>query len=554
MELAFLTSAVRRYFWLIALGVVLGAMPGLLLSRSDEVRYESRAVLLVAPPSQSQSVVTFSGDPDRYVAGELSVLESLSDRVAEEVDGVTARELSASVRFEQQPLTDVVIIVAEASTPEKAQEIAASYVEVYFEVLRDQLDGTQDPALAAVEEDLEEIRSQLQDVDSDIAEALATYVGRDSVPTIEQVAPGLASDKAILISRYNELQSTRNELSTGLRISSRIVRQATLSPDPLATGHRTLLAIGMAAGGFFGLLAAAVVARLSPLVLDDEQAEEILLHPLVGTMPTLTDHKAERLLDEPDAATTRFLDSLGVRIEAAGEGQSTVTVLVSGSEAGAGSTTLAATLARRLASDTTVLLVDADRRRPDLTSWFLTDAAAPRAERAGREAEDPDDEELDVLEVLDDDHVPSDPGAGPTPTSVPKLSITNVATLNRLAESDGAGRRRLDASELIAVATLYADVVVFDGGPFMDSATTVQLSRVCDAVVLALPADQKIRPLQTVAAELRTRSLVLPVWTPSGSRLRWWRGITDRKAKEPRPPEAPRRARPTGPRPRPIDH
>jgi capsular polysaccharide biosynthesis protein/Mrp family chromosome partitioning ATPase len=530
MELAFLTSAIRRYWWIPVIAVVLGSLPAIALRATAETRYESKGVLIIAPPSESRTVVSFQGDPDRYVAGEMSVLESLSDRVADEVDGVSAADLADNVTFEQQPLTDVVIISAKAAQPKLAQSIVDTYIDVYFEVLRAQLDGRQDPALEALDQELDGVREQLREVDADIADALAPYVGREPIPTIEQVSPGLASDKQILLNRHQELETARNELSSGLRISSRIVRNATLPTHPIASPVRSLLALGAVGGGFVGLLIALVVARLSPTVLDDEQAEEILLHPVLGHMPVLTEAAADRtaLLDDPGPDAARFLDSVGVRVEAARQAQASITVVVTGTRVGAGSTTLAAALARRLANDSKVLLVDADRRQPVLTGLFMRGKRSSRSGgTAGERRLEPagsGGERRPERTASGGERRPERTGStakrrpapsnGPVATGVQSLSLTDLAGLGGAT----SGGSRLDAAGLIAAGSSQAEVVVFDGGPLMDSATTVQLSRMCDAVVLAVPERQEIRLLETVAAELRGRDQVLPVWTPAPSR------------------------------------
>ena len=86
MELPFLLSAMRRYIWVVVLGAVLGAIPGVALALTASEFYESRAVLLIAPPTDARSLAPVATDPDRYLAGELSVLESYSDQVAERID------------------------------------------------------------------------------------------------------------------------------------------------------------------------------------------------------------------------------------------------------------------------------------------------------------------------------------------------------------------------------------------------------------------------------------------------------------------------------------
>ena len=486
MELAFLTSAIRRYFWIVVLGAVIGALPGLYLAFTSEELYESRAVLLIAPPTQARATSdTYQGDPDRYVAGELSVLESLSDSVAESIDGESAGDIGANVTFEQQPLTDVVVVIAKAPTPELAREIAQGYVDEYFVVLREQLAATARPAVEEVEAEIAALDAQMQEVDQQIARELAPYLNREAVPTAEQIAPGLASEKATLVTQSTELQGTLSDLKAGQRVSSRTIREANLPTEPVASSSRMLVLLGAVAGAFIGLLAAVITARLSRSVLDDEQAVEILAHDLVGAMPDWPAVGASRtaVLDPPGAEVEQFLDSLGVRVEAVGQGAGTVTAVVCGVRSNAGSTTLAASLALQLASpEVTVLLVDADRHHPEVTS-LLGGGADGRAD----------------VEVVD--------------TTVKNLQFVTLAGLTTLA-SALSGDRRPNAELQLSVASTYADVVIVDGGALMGSASTVQLTRACDVTLLAIPRRQSIRGLETVSNELRSRDHLLPVWVP----------------------------------------
>lgn len=485
MELAFLTSAVRRYFWIVVLGAVLGALPGLYMTFTAEELYESRAVLLMAPPTQTRSTTggNYQGDPDRYVAGEMSVLESLSDAVTEEVGGPDAME-GVEVTFEQQPLTDVVVVIATAPTPELARDVADAYTNQYFVALAAQLERTQGPAIADIEEEITAVKAALDDVDARINTELRPYLGREAIPTVEQVAPALASEKETLSAQYNELQATRAELGSGLRVASRVVRDANLPTEPLGSSGKMMVLVGAVAGGFLGLLAAVVVARLSRSVIDDDQAEEILGHDIVGSMPDWPEVATNRaaVLQPPSPQVEQFLDALGVRVEAVGQGTGTVSAVVCGVRSSAGTTTLATSLALQLASpEVSVLLVDADRHHPEVTE--LLSGGEGRAD----------------VEVVD--------------TTVTNLQFVTLAGLTTLASSL-SGDRRPNAELQLSVASTYADVVIIDGGALMGSASTVQLTRACDAVVVAIPRRQSIRGLETISHELRSRDHLLPVWVP----------------------------------------
>lgn len=486
MELAFLTSAGRRYWWLIGLCALLGAIPGLVLVDGGQVLYESRAVLLISPPTDAQTVVNLSGDPDRYVAGEMSVLESLSEQVAEEV-GIDPGDLDGAVSFEQQPETDVVIVVVANADPEVAQQLADTFISQYFSSLRQQLSSTVDPAIEEIDAEIATVRDELTELDEQITDQLAPFLDREAVPSVEQVAPTLATEKEALLARLAELETQRSELSRGLRVQSRLVRDATLPTEPLGSSRRTFVAAGLVAGGFLGLLAAVLIARVSSVVLDDEQAEEVIGHPVLGVVPERRDlDDRSALLGEQAPEVARFLDRLSIRVQLAG-----TSVVVAGSRPGAGATSLAASLAVRLAeSGQKVLLVDGDRNHSELADLFIVDV--------GRGLSNPEG-----------------PGALPvTPVGVMVVSLDELTATVRSGDDTKLGART-PIEQVIAAGREFGEVIVFDGGPLLDSVTTVELSRHCDSVVLAMPHGEKVRSLQAVVSLLRDRSSVLPVWTPA---------------------------------------
>ena len=509
MEAAFITNAIRRYWWIVVAFVVLGALPGLLQAPDTTDKYDSRAVLLLAPPSESRGQLTTAAEPDRYVKGQLSVLNSqaLAERVAERLGGDwTASGVGSSVRFDHEQLTDIVHVVASTPNPELSQELGNAYLDVYFDSLRAQIDDAQRPEIEQLDEQIADLQDQIDQVDTDMNTAMRPFLTREQIPTIEQVAPQLASRKQLLINEYNEILATKNELNTNarLRVSSEIVQRATLPSEAAPTSPNVLLAVGLVGGLLAGVFAAVLTARFSSRVLGDDQAEEILGQPVLGTMPRIAglDRRRATLLDrlQPDAA--HFVDGLAVRAEALAEGRSRLTLTVTGTRRGAGATTVAGVLARSFADNgAQVLLVDADRADPELTSMFL---APDRLQDRSR---------------WDQGSPTVAPTTGPTnggpiqtysPADAPNIRVINMVTLSGSPNV----LHRQHVIDLLAEATARADVIVFDGGPLLEAASTVHLSRLCDAVVLAMPSHQSARALDVIAGELSEQS-VLPVWVPS---------------------------------------
>ncbi len=517
MELSFVISAIRRYLWLPVLGALLGALAGFAVENRGGSNYESEAIMLVTPPSESRVNVTFTSDPDRYVVGELSVLRStaLAERVASEVGGgISTIQVKVATVFTHEPRTDIVRVVASTADPELSKLIADAYLKLYFSRIKAAVDEQQGPEIDRLDKQLAELNTSISAVDTEIDATMQRYIDAFNadpenvgfIPALEQVAPDLVSRKASLQAEYSQILSSKTQLevSQRLRVTSQVVQQGTVPGDP--EPPKTLLVYAGAVGGFFaGLIGAVLLGRLSPRLLDPAQASEVLGRPVVGEFP-----RARALAKSRRAALSGlppnvipFVDNLCVRAEASARPGASLVVVVAGSQRSAGTTTLAAAMANRYAAlGSQVLLVDADLRHPEVTALF-----APG--RPGIAAL------LNHIEEADASGIRRRPSLGDpfTPSGVPGLSVIGLGD-----KSASAPLRRQNVQDVVEAASRHAHVVVFDGGPLLDSATTVQLAQVADAVVLTMPMKrQRMDALAGVVHQIRaSRAELLPVGTPAG--------------------------------------
>lgn len=487
MELSFVTSALRRYWWVVVGMAILGMLPGLLLGGSDgPPEYESQAVMIVTQPSD----VTGS-DPDRYLAGQLSVLrsEKLADDAATVLDdGSTGGDVGPNVSIQREPQTDVVTIVARSPSPERAQVMAQAYIDAYRTLVSERVASAQEARLAQLNEQIAEKQTERDDIAESIRLALLPYENQQPRPTPEQVAPGDVTRQETVQEELSDLVGARTELETAqTQIGVQPVQDATLPTEPVATPPNTLLVIGFIGGALLGVVAAVVLARLSPNVIGDLQVEEILGQPVVGTVPAIHRSGTDLVAAVP-ARATEVIEALCVRAEAMGRDVTTPTVVVVGTERGIGTTLVSALVARRFAdTGARALLVDADPRQPDLAPQIAADGGS----------------------------VGHDPLAGPIgrETRVPGLTVIDLGDIEVPLRTPSV---RPSISERLHAAAAASDVVVFDGGPLMDAASTLHLSRAADAVILVMSTRQKVQRLDLVASELRGRP-VLPVWSQAGS-------------------------------------
>lgn len=519
MELAFVVHAVRRYLWVVILCATLGALPGLLNARSAS-RYSSEAAMLLPPEDEIPGAPT---ERDRYLTGQLSVLssESMAERVQDRLaEPLSIDEILSSVEFTQVAGSDVVVVSVSAGAPATAQAIANAYVDAYLEQLQDQVSAAVAPQREQLQARIEGLEGSLADIDTQLLQAMLPFLeaqplpGSDSyppIPSLEQVAPALTSSKAVLLSELAVVttQLADLEVTTRDEIAGAAIQTAT-SPIPTVVESSRRLAIGgFVAGAFLGALVAVLLARISPRVAGDFEVEEILGDQLFGEMPRVrtfrTSLRAAFGALPDDVAT--FTNDICVRIGSNARDDVALTVMVAGTRRRAGTSTLAAAIAARFAMNgANVLLLDADLRHPQLSTLRFD---------AGDNSVSSDSASFDAPRTPTAEGQPSSPSLLGPIRSTP-LGGVRIARFNNT--SAAAPMRRQSAVDLLEFASSMAEVVVIDGGPLLESATTIQLGRATATLVLAIPRHETARSLAAVAKELRNRS-VLAVWTPSRRKL-----------------------------------
>jgi Mrp family chromosome partitioning ATPase/capsular polysaccharide biosynthesis protein len=508
MELGFILQATRRYLWVVVIATMLGLVAGSVIASGGGVEYESQGLLSVEPP---QGV-----NPDRYVATQLvrltstGVTEAVAALPTVPLEPIEVRE---SLTLTQIAGTDVVEVVAQASTPEVAQAIAQGYIDVYLEQLQADLRMQLAPQRAQLQASISSLEEDLEAVDAEVETLTEPFLEDRAVgiPTLDQLNPALATRRAALTQEYQRLLTELNNFDRTANgdVSSRMLEAPGLPIEPVISRRPLFLAVGLVLGLLTGVALASMLARLSPFVVNRSEAEDILGGPFVGSIARRRSLAAP--LDEivfGPALNVAAIRQLSVRAQSYVYEGAPLSVLVTGSRHVSGTSTVAALVAQHFAyQGNGVMIVDADVTTPDLSGQVGTEDVIP------------------VDELI---------GAG-TPARAKRSS----ASFRRQSGDEIAvagfhlvGDRRpqlSSVSALVAGAVARAEVVVVDGGPLMGSASTVQLSRECDVVIVAVPVSrQKAHDLRLVRDQLAESGRpVLSVSTPS---------LRKRKAGPARPP------------------
>ncbi len=506
MEISFIFTALRRYFWLVAIGVTLGNLLASFAAPEPILSYRSSAVLVISPPTSASSQFLQASQLDRYVSTQLSVLTSVdvATAVADRFDdGLTADAVAGIIDVEAIPESDTVRISAVADAPERAQEIAQTYAETYLELVAVDIDAEQRRNLSELDGRIGAVEAKLQVVNDALLEAVRPYLETfndaaeaglptQPLPQASQVDPGAAVEQTTLVAELGQLRAQRNELEFDReRVNSAVVQQASLpvAPEPTSAGlYRTA---GIVVGLLVGLIAALLAGQLSPRVLDASAVTDALQVPVVAEV-----ERKRVLKGRPDLALKplgsrmeTIIDQICVRADGMAPVERAGLVAVGSAEPLGGATTVAVAMAARYAArGYRTVLVDLDVLHPYINASF------------GAWLE-PDDARLAPA---------SRSAAALRTTDVPGLRVLSTST-----EQESATVRRDSLDDLLAKAAEDADVVIIDVGAAVASPFASRLASRVDAFVLCVSLrSQKTNRLLDVGNRLsEAGGRLLPVLT-----------------------------------------
>lgn len=506
MEISFIFTALRRYFWLVAVGITVGNLLASFVAPEPTLSYRSSAVMVISPPSSASSPFLQASQLDRYVSTQLSLLTSrdVAIAVAERFDDdLTPDGVSAIVEVEAIPESDTVRVTATADVPERAQEIAQTYADTYLELVAADIDASQRRSLSELDGRISVVATNLQAVNDVLVEAVRPYLETfndaaeaglptQPLPQPNQVAPGAAVEQTTLVAELGQLRAQRNELEFDReRVTSSVVQQAALpvAPEPTSSGlYRTA---GIVVGLLVGLIAALLAAQLSPRVLDASSVTDTLQVPVVAEI-----ERRRQLKGRPDLALTSLgaqmesvIDQICVRADSMAPVERAGLVAVGSAEPLGGATTVAMAMATRYsARGYKTVLIDLDVLHPYINESF--DAWL-----------EPGSAQL--------------PDSSRSSSALRATNIPGLRVLSTSTEQDAATVRRDSLDDLLANAVEEADVVILDVGSAVASPFASRLASRVDAFVLCVALrSQKTNRLLDVGSRLsEAGGRLLPVIT-----------------------------------------
>ena len=440
-------QALRDRWWVIVIAILLTTGTALLYVTAAEKVYEAEADVLISPVANdnqlliSLGLTATSGDPLRDVetGARLIASTSVAELASENLQGTDAgdippSELLSDVTVAPLAESNIVSVIAQSNSPQTAADIANAFAD------------------AAVQERTKEFQGELKQKLAELEQATAG--GNPNDPAT-----------SLLLSDIAQLRLLKGQDDPTLSVQQPAQPpESAVSPRPKAS-----LIGGALAGLVLGIGAVFAIRLFDPRLRHEEQLQEQFRLPLLARIPrdpsgnTPMPISPGRLSTPTTEAYRTLRENLSVIRPFKKEGGRSI--LVTSASAQEGKSTTAVGLAAAMAdAGNSVILIEADLRRPELPNAL----GLPPPTKG-------------VVSVL----------LGRTPIEealVPAPGIPNLELL--LADHTGPSTVELfglpATEDMIESATAIADFVIVDSAPINEVVDSLPLARIVDNVVICV--------------------------------------------------------------------
>jgi capsular polysaccharide biosynthesis protein len=260
MELRLLAAALRRQFLTVLVTTALGLLLALRLLASPTDTYAASATLLLDPLAVTTPLgQQFTGDPERYVSGQMRVLQGkkLARSASVLVPGQSAASLRRAVSVNHVVGSDLVDVTAEARDPSTAQALANAVVDTYVKQRRDETAAASAAVLAQVDEEIRVVEEGLR--------------------ALPATGPAVEGRRGFLLAQYQQLLERRRTVAApgATRDQTQVIDPASRPTSPNRLPRGQTLAAGAGLGLLAGLGITVLLEALRPRVTTRRQLQRM---------------------------------------------------------------------------------------------------------------------------------------------------------------------------------------------------------------------------------------------------------------------------------------
>jgi len=359
VELKQYLTIIRRRKWIIIVTTILVTLIVTVLTFISTPTYVSKTTLRVATITNIDYTQILMNTYARMVTSDTTL-----GKVRQQVQ----LEEFPKVMVELIPGTELMTLSAEATDPQKAQEIASTAADLLVAQSRDVYGGsgqsTVDILAAQVAQAEEELNKARTDYDQMLQDS------PDETVRLDALSQSITLKERTLTTLLDQYEDARIQ-ETLLANSVSVIEPAFLPARPAKPRTPLNLVLGVVSGVVLGLALALLVDNLDTRLHTSDEIEELAKMPIIGKIPSSKDELHVASLNNGHYPQLEAFRRLRTNILTISESAESQVVLLTSAQRGEGKSTISANLAVTLAqSGRKVILIDCDMRLPTVHKVF----------------------------------------------------------------------------------------------------------------------------------------------------------------------------------------
>lgn len=364
-------AVLRRWFWLLALCLLLGGAGAYIGSKLIPPTYRATTLLVVGQQTSGSDLYNSVLASTQLIPTYMSLMVQpvVLQRVASEVGGVTPQQLANQIHITDQAGTQIIELDVDDTSPVRAAQLANAIANTFITLQQQTMAAT----LAQQQQQADQQLAQVSATVNALTAQISTIRAQN---TSDPRLPGLQQQLSVAQARQNTLQNESDQLAAQAITATNPIRVFQAATPPLLPDHPKPLQ-NAAIGAALGLILAGILVWLleffNSSIRTPDEAEALLDLPVVGSVG-LYPSPALLVRTSSGLKRNRKLDadvhSLAATLELAHVVESARSIAITSATAGEGRTTLAMNLAIALAHQgKRVLLVDSDFHQAARYDW-----------------------------------------------------------------------------------------------------------------------------------------------------------------------------------------